>query len=169
MAPPHRQSIYPSTSTSSLPQPTLSSSSLRQSSLSASAQSHKTRQLTHLHASLATLSAHLADTENLLRMTAVQADSLRGLGGWCGGLYVDFLACCLLLLQRAEYSGGEPWRREIDKKIECHRGLADRRKDTMRGKCLKRKSPKRRRLGDAGECRTQMGAQCEISVANVET
>lgn len=39
-----------------------------------------------LHAQLAQLSANLADTENLLRMTSVQAESMRGLGSWHGGL-----------------------------------------------------------------------------------
>jgi hypothetical protein len=41
---------------------------------------------THLHAQLAQLSANLADTENLLRMTSIQAECMRGLGSWHGGL-----------------------------------------------------------------------------------
>ena len=41
---------------------------------------------THLHAQLAQLSAHLSDTDNLLRMTSVQAEAMRGLGSWHGGL-----------------------------------------------------------------------------------
>lgn len=48
----------------------------------------RNRQYTHLQSQLAQLNAHLADTENLLAMTAVQAEYLRGLGGWWGGLYV---------------------------------------------------------------------------------
>ncbi|KAI1466504.1 DASH complex subunit Hsk3 like-domain-containing protein [Daldinia caldariorum] len=48
----------------------------------------KTRQLTHLHSQLAQLSANLADTENLLRMTSVQAEAMRGLGSWHGGLFM---------------------------------------------------------------------------------
>jgi hypothetical protein len=40
----------------------------------------------HLHAQLAQLSANLADLENLLRMTSVQAESIRGLGAFHGGL-----------------------------------------------------------------------------------
>jgi hypothetical protein len=40
----------------------------------------------HLHSQLAQLSANLADLENLLRMTSVQAECVRGLGGWHGGL-----------------------------------------------------------------------------------
>jgi hypothetical protein len=43
----------------------------------------------HLHAQLAQLSANLADLENLLRMTSVQAESVRGLGAWHGGLYIS--------------------------------------------------------------------------------
>ncbi|KAI1329937.1 DASH complex subunit Hsk3 like-domain-containing protein [Xylariaceae sp. FL0255] len=48
----------------------------------------KTRQLAHLHSQLAQLSANLADTENLLRMTSVQAGAMRGLGAWHGGLFM---------------------------------------------------------------------------------
>ncbi|KAI0883737.1 DASH complex subunit Hsk3 like-domain-containing protein [Annulohypoxylon maeteangense] len=48
----------------------------------------KSRQLTHLHSQLAQLSANLADTENLLRMTSVQAEAMRGLGSWHGGLFM---------------------------------------------------------------------------------
>ncbi|KAJ0377651.1 hypothetical protein COL26b_004122 [Colletotrichum chrysophilum] len=43
----------------------------------------KSRQL------LAQLSANLADTENLVRMTSVQAESMRGLGAWHGGIAGD--------------------------------------------------------------------------------
>ena len=39
-----------------------------------------------LHSQLAQLSANLSDTENLLRMTSVQAEAMRGLGSWHGGL-----------------------------------------------------------------------------------
>ncbi|TVY52717.1 High osmolarity sensitivity protein 3, partial [Lachnellula cervina] len=42
----------------------------------------------HLHAQLAQLSANLADLENLLRMTSVQAESVRGLGAFHGGLFM---------------------------------------------------------------------------------
>ncbi|KAL8732387.1 MAG: hypothetical protein Q9166_002785 [cf. Caloplaca sp. 2 TL-2023] len=48
----------------------------------------RARQYTHLQSQLAQLNAHLADTENLLAMTAVQAEYVRGLGGWWGGLYM---------------------------------------------------------------------------------
>ena len=45
----------------------------------------RARQYTHLQAQLAQLNAHLADLENLLHMTAVQAEYIKGLGGWWGG------------------------------------------------------------------------------------
>ncbi|CAL5869026.1 uncharacterized protein PFLUO_LOCUS3254 [Penicillium psychrofluorescens] len=48
----------------------------------------KTRQYAHLHSQLAQLNANLADTENLLRMTAVQAGDLRFLGGYIGALFM---------------------------------------------------------------------------------
>jgi hypothetical protein len=49
---------------------------------------NKNRQFAHLHAQLAQLNAHLADTENLLRMTAVQAQDMRFLGGYVGALFM---------------------------------------------------------------------------------
>ena len=57
--------------------------SMRPSSVSST---NRARQHAHLHAQLAQLHARLADTENLLRMTAVQAEYIRGLGGWMGAL-----------------------------------------------------------------------------------
>ncbi|PHH86611.1 hypothetical protein CDD83_9992 [Cordyceps sp. RAO-2017] len=48
----------------------------------------KARQLAHLHAQLARLSANLSDTENLVRMTGVQAEAMRGLGSWHAGLFM---------------------------------------------------------------------------------
>lgn len=48
----------------------------------------KTRQYAHLHSQLAQLNAHLADTDNLIRMTAVQAEDMRFLGGYVGGLFM---------------------------------------------------------------------------------
>lgn len=41
---------------------------------------------THLQSQLALLSQNLSDTENLLRMTSVQAEAMKGLGSWHGGL-----------------------------------------------------------------------------------
>ncbi|KAB8336983.1 hypothetical protein FH972_021287 [Carpinus fangiana] len=83
---------------SSNPPPRPSSAALRASilptthrsrpSTTTSAASAKNRHLSHLHSQLAQLSANLADLENLVRVTAIQADSIRGLGGWCGGLFM---------------------------------------------------------------------------------
>lgn len=49
---------------------------------------NKSRQYAHLHAQLAQLNAHLADTENLVRITAVQAKDMRFLGGYVGSLFM---------------------------------------------------------------------------------
>ncbi|KAK4453555.1 DASH complex subunit Hsk3 like-domain-containing protein [Podospora aff. communis PSN243] len=57
-------------------------------SMATSGSAVKARQLTQLHSQLAQLSANLADTENLLRMTSVQAECMRGLGSWHGGLFM---------------------------------------------------------------------------------
>ncbi|CAD0111036.1 unnamed protein product [Aureobasidium uvarum] len=51
-------------------------------------QASKQRQLSHLNSQLAQLTAHMADLENLLRMTAVQAEGMRGLGGYAGGMFM---------------------------------------------------------------------------------
>jgi len=48
----------------------------------------KPRQLSHLNAQLAQLQAHLSDLENHLRVTKIQADSFRTLGGLQGGLFM---------------------------------------------------------------------------------
>lgn len=60
----------------------------QQSGGSASMSTAKTRQYAHLHSQLAQLNANLADTENLLRMTAVQAGDMRFLGGYVGALFM---------------------------------------------------------------------------------
>ncbi|KAJ9603328.1 hypothetical protein H2200_012106 [Cladophialophora chaetospira] len=49
---------------------------------------NKNRQYAHLHAQLAQLNAHLADTESLLKITAVQAQDMRFLGGYVGALFM---------------------------------------------------------------------------------
>ena len=49
---------------------------------------NKNRQYAHLHAQLAQLNAHLADTENLVRLTAMQAKDMRFLGGYVGALFM---------------------------------------------------------------------------------
>lgn len=48
----------------------------------------KNRHLAQLHSQLAQLSANLADLDNIIRMTAHQAQAMRDLGAWSGGLYV---------------------------------------------------------------------------------
>ena len=48
----------------------------------------KARQYSHLHSRLATLNAHLADLENLVRMTSVQAGDIRFLGGYVGAMFM---------------------------------------------------------------------------------
>lgn len=72
-------------STGSFPRP---SSGLSNPSSTSSAGSNKARQYAHLHAQLAQLNAHLADTENLVRMTSVQATDMRFLGGYIGALFM---------------------------------------------------------------------------------
>ncbi|MCJ1297716.1 hypothetical protein MMC08_000504 [Hypocenomyce scalaris] len=64
----------------------LSRPSIAPTSSTSTLSSQRNRQYAHLSAQLAQLNAQLADMENLVRMTAVQADYMRGLGGWCGGL-----------------------------------------------------------------------------------
>ncbi|RMZ78563.1 hypothetical protein DV738_g3811, partial [Chaetothyriales sp. CBS 135597] len=48
----------------------------------------KNRQYAHLNAQLAQLQAHLADTENIVRMTAEQAEQMRFLGAYVGALFM---------------------------------------------------------------------------------
>ncbi|KAL5116042.1 hypothetical protein ACEQ8H_006053 [Pleosporales sp. CAS-2024a] len=50
--------------------------------------SQKPRQLSHLQAQLAQLTANMADLESLLRMTAGQAQDMRGLGGYAGAMFM---------------------------------------------------------------------------------
>ncbi|KAF2668941.1 hypothetical protein BT63DRAFT_454923 [Microthyrium microscopicum] len=50
--------------------------------------SQKPRQLSHLHSQLAQLTAHISDLENLLKVTSVQAESMRGLGGYSGAMFM---------------------------------------------------------------------------------
>ncbi|ROW10288.1 hypothetical protein VMCG_01902 [Cytospora schulzeri] len=57
-------------------------------SMATSGSAVKQRQMTQLHSQLSQLSANLSDTENLLRMTSVQAECMRGLGSWHGGLFM---------------------------------------------------------------------------------
>ncbi|CAF9939685.1 MAG: hypothetical protein ALECFALPRED_008260 [Alectoria fallacina] len=64
---------------------------------------NRNRQYTHLHAQLAQLNAHLADMENLVGMTAVQAEYVRGLGGWWGS---GFMAASKILGEEAANAAG---------------------------------------------------------------
>ncbi|KAK9365270.1 DASH complex subunit Hsk3 like-domain-containing protein [Lipomyces kononenkoae] len=48
----------------------------------------KPRQLSHLHSQLAQLQANLSDLESLLRVTAVQAEYIKRLGGLQGALFL---------------------------------------------------------------------------------
>ncbi|KAJ5110105.1 hypothetical protein N7532_002750 [Penicillium argentinense] len=81
----YRPSILPSTGLGqSQSTNTLGSGSAGSASMSAA----KQRQYAHLHSQLAQLNANLADTENLLRMTAVQAGDMRFLGGYVGALFM---------------------------------------------------------------------------------
>ncbi|POS72922.1 hypothetical protein DHEL01_v208678 [Diaporthe helianthi] len=61
---------------------------IHRQSMATSGSALKQRQLTQLQAQLAQLSNNLSDTENLLRMTSVQAECMRGLGSWHGGLFM---------------------------------------------------------------------------------
>ncbi|KAG9841809.1 hypothetical protein KCU98_g7438, partial [Aureobasidium melanogenum] len=80
-----RQSLAPSSRTNHS-----SSSSINQTSRLSTipTQASKQRQLSHLNSQLAQLTAHMSDLENLLRMTAVQAEGMRGLGGYAGGMFM---------------------------------------------------------------------------------
>ncbi|KAK9452885.1 DASH complex subunit Hsk3 like-domain-containing protein [Dipodascopsis uninucleata] len=48
----------------------------------------KPRQMSHLHSQLAQLQANLSDLESLLRVTAVQAEYIKRLGGVQGALFM---------------------------------------------------------------------------------
>ncbi|KAJ5180074.1 Protein of unknown function DUF1721 [Penicillium capsulatum] len=97
--PPHRrqdsQTTYPrasilpgSASGTMTMNTTLNQSTSAPNAGSASISAAKSRQYAHLHSQLAQLNANLADTENLLRMTAVQAGDMRFLGGYVGALFM---------------------------------------------------------------------------------
>ncbi|EMR11476.1 hypothetical protein PNEG_00491 [Pneumocystis murina B123] len=49
----------------------------------------KSRQLSHLNSQLAQLHAHLSDLENHFRVTAIQADAVRRLGGLQGSMFIS--------------------------------------------------------------------------------
>ncbi|OJK02068.1 hypothetical protein ASPACDRAFT_40888 [Aspergillus aculeatus ATCC 16872] len=83
-----RHSILPSSAAPSMDYGGGSSSSSSSSSSTTSMSMAKTRQYANLHAQLAQLNSHLRDTENLVRMTAVQAEDMRFLGGYVGALFM---------------------------------------------------------------------------------
>ncbi|KAJ4132951.1 hypothetical protein NW754_015763 [Fusarium falciforme] len=82
----------------------VSGSQVRQS-MATSGSALKSRQLAQLNSQLAQLSANLSDTENLLRMTSVQAEAMRGLGSWHGGL---FMAASKVLGEESVKEAGQP-------------------------------------------------------------
>ncbi|KAK7183737.1 hypothetical protein DPSP01_004369 [Paraphaeosphaeria sporulosa] len=51
--------------------------------------SQKPRQISHLQAQLAQLTANMADLESLVGMTARQAQDMRGLGGYAGAMFMS--------------------------------------------------------------------------------
>ena len=98
--PTHRSTILPTPTTNTTTNPpttpythhsTTNSTSLNPSSSSSSSSStssiNRNRQYSHLHAQLAQLNAQMADMENLVGMTAVQAGCVRSLGAWWGARY----------------------------------------------------------------------------------
>ncbi|KAK9471075.1 DASH complex subunit Hsk3 like-domain-containing protein [Dipodascopsis tothii] len=48
----------------------------------------KARQMSHLHSQLAQLQANMNDLENLLKVTAVQGEYIKRLGGLHGALFI---------------------------------------------------------------------------------
>ncbi|KKZ59888.1 hypothetical protein EMCG_05274 [[Emmonsia] crescens] len=76
--------------------------------LQTSMSTNKTRQYAHLHSQLAQLNAHLADMENLMRMTAAQAGDMRFLGGYVGGLFMG--AAKVLGEEGGAKAGAGSWR-----------------------------------------------------------
>jgi len=83
----------------------------------------------HLHAQLASLSANLADLENLLRMTSVQAESVRGLGAWHGGLYVRFSYPLLPIPFAYDFGFLDPWLGMVGMRRRRRRTFIDRTED----------------------------------------
>ncbi|KAL1792358.1 hypothetical protein ACET3X_008865 [Alternaria dauci] len=65
--------------------------------------SQKPRQLSHLQAQLAQLTANMSDLESLMRMTAGQAQDMRGLGGYVGAM---FMASSKVLGEETVKGGG---------------------------------------------------------------
>ncbi|OAK98319.1 hypothetical protein IQ06DRAFT_350030 [Phaeosphaeriaceae sp. SRC1lsM3a] len=74
--------------------------------------SQKPRQLSHLQAQLAQLTANMADLESLMRMTAQQAQDMRGLGGYAGAM---FMASSKVLGEETVKGGDEKSGKDGDK------------------------------------------------------
>ncbi|PVI07248.1 hypothetical protein DM02DRAFT_497202, partial [Periconia macrospinosa] len=65
--------------------------------------SQKPRQISHLQAQLAQLTANMADLEQVVRMAADQARDMRGLGGYAGAM---FMASSKVLGEETVKGGG---------------------------------------------------------------
>ncbi|KAJ5657471.1 uncharacterized protein N7484_001120 [Penicillium longicatenatum] len=76
----------------------------------------KTRQYAHLHSQLGQLNANLADTENLLRMTAVQAGDMRFLGGYIGAMFMG--SAKILGEEGVKGNADKPVKDEVGVKVE---------------------------------------------------
>ncbi|KAJ6095321.1 Protein of unknown function DUF1721 [Penicillium sp. IBT 16267x] len=112
-----RSSILPGSTaftqtTSTIIQPTNNSYGSSTPSMSAA----KTRQYAHLHSQLAQLNANLADTENLLRMTAVQAGDMRFLGGYIGAMFMG--SAKILGEEGVKGNADKPVDKEVGVKVE---------------------------------------------------
>ncbi|KAI9933862.1 hypothetical protein ASPWEDRAFT_35812 [Aspergillus wentii DTO 134E9] len=103
-----RPSILPTTTTgssySSMNPPTSGPSSMSAA---------KTRQYANLQTQLAQLNANLADTQNLVRMTAVQAEDMRFLGGYFGALLMGSAKVLGEEGVKEEGSGGKETQRGV--------------------------------------------------------
>lgn len=86
LQPPRRTTIIP-------PQSSFSQSAARRRSTLAPS-TFKSRQLSHLNVQLAKLQANMSDLDNLLRVTAVQAEYIRKLGILHASLYVIIFFLC---------------------------------------------------------------------------
>ncbi|KAF2447142.1 hypothetical protein P171DRAFT_356460 [Karstenula rhodostoma CBS 690.94] len=83
------------------------------SSRLSTAPSQKPRQISHLQAQLAQLTANMADLESLVGMTARQAQDMRGLGGYVGAMFMS--ASKVLGEETVKGSAESPKRAEQDK------------------------------------------------------
>jgi hypothetical protein len=96
--------------------PTTTSTTSNSSTTESAPINPKARQYSHLHSRLATLNAHLADLENLVRMTSVQAGDMRFLGGYVGGLFMG--ASKVLGEEGVVGNGGGSGRKDGDTEVD---------------------------------------------------